>query len=421
MALATGTPIASRASLKTELSRWENGHTKVRPEYRALFRLIYKSSDNELGFRSDLTDEIIMAALTPVSFREPWDTSFASAAEEWVRTVERREFLKGAAYVAASSTTPALQWLVGEPEKIERAGRRAVALSHVDSLREMTRTLRVLDNRYGGAHARETLIRFLASEVRPLVLEGSYSDAVGRELLSAAAEAVQLAGWMTFDTGLHGMGQRHMAQALRLAGAAGDKTLGAEILCGMSHQASYLKDGATAVDLARAAGKTARSAGLPALLAEAHVMEAHGFACLQLGTACASSLHAAEKALDRADRSDDPIWIGYFDEAYLSAKFGHCFKELRDHRSAQRFAERSLDMDMSYVRGRAFNLALLATAHAQAGEVESACAIGAEARELTRSLNSQRANEYLEALVRELTPYQSSPVVAEFIQTPTAN
>src|SRR5215212_1238349 len=83
MAVVTDTRIASRASLKTELSRWENGHTRVRPEYRALFRLIYKSSDNELGFRADLTDEIIMAALTPVSFREPWDTAFASAAEEW--------------------------------------------------------------------------------------------------------------------------------------------------------------------------------------------------------------------------------------------------------------------------------------------------------------------------------------------------
>jgi len=65
------------------------------------------------------------------------------------------------------------------------------------------------------------------------------------------------------------LSQRYLVQALRLAKAAGDRSLGAEILAAMSHQAAYLGQASSAVDLARAAGRTAREARVPALVAEA--------------------------------------------------------------------------------------------------------------------------------------------------------
>src|SRR3954452_19295090 len=44
-------PIMSPASLKTKLSRWENGHEAVGlPEYRRLFREVYGRTNTELGF-----------------------------------------------------------------------------------------------------------------------------------------------------------------------------------------------------------------------------------------------------------------------------------------------------------------------------------------------------------------------------------
>jgi hypothetical protein len=105
--------------------------------------------------------------------------------------------------------------------------------------------------------------------------------------------------------------------------------------------------------------------------------------------------------------------MSYFDEAYLSTKFAHCFKELRDAPSAERFARRSLEMDASYVRGRSFNLALLATAHAQADEVEAACAVGGEAIDVVTNLQSARALTYLRRLRRELAPFESASEVAK--------
>jgi hypothetical protein len=407
-------PVATRASLKVQVSRWENGYP-VSDEYRTLFRHIFRATDAQLGFPTGVVDERMAAGLVPVAFHATWGDAFGQVAKDWDVDMRRRGFLKGAAYVAAASTSPALQWLLGESEVIAQTdGSVSVGMAHAESLREMTTTFRRLDNRFGGGHSREAVVRFLSREVAPLIQRGRYDAKTGAALLGATAEMLQLAGWMTYDGGNHRLGQHYMTQALRLARAAGAETLGAEILAGLSHQASYLGDGPTAVDLARAAQKTARTHGLDALLAEAAVMEAHGHACARDEAACSKALTAAETALDKADRSGDPQWIGYFDEAYLSAKFGHCFRELRQPAVAQRFARRSLDMDNSYVRGRAFNLALLATAHAQAGEVEQACATGTQSVELVVQMESERANEYIRDLRRELVPFEMEPAVVRF-------
>jgi len=58
------------------------------------------------------------------------------------------------------------------------------------------------------------------------------------------------------------------------------------------------------------------------------------------------------------------VIVSYFDEAYLAARMAQCFRDLGEAGHAARYARRSLDMDGRYVRGRAFNLSLLATAHA---------------------------------------------------------
>ena len=411
---ALGIPVASRASLKVQISRWENGHHPVSENYRALFRHIFNATDEQLGFTTFCRDESIEDDLEPVSFKGTWVVAFHQAASDWEVDMERRDFLRTAAFAAGASTSPALQWLVSDPEVIVRAEGAAVGAPHVESIREMTSTFRRLDNRFGGGHARESVVRFLAREVAPLVKSGRFEARTGSSLLSASAEMLQLAGWMTYDDGNNRLGQHYMTQALRLARAAGDEPLGGEILAGLSHQASYLGDSATAVDLARAARKTALAHGLDALLAEAWVMEAHGHACAGDEAACTAALSEAETALDRADRAADPHWIGYFDDAYLAAKFGHCFKELCRPAAAQTFATQSLDMDVSYVRGRAFNLALLATAQAQGGDVEAACTTGYEVLELIHQGNSARLRRYAQQLVGELEPAASSAIVTTF-------
>jgi tetratricopeptide (TPR) repeat protein len=127
-------------------------------------------------------------------------------------------------------------------------------------------------------------------------------------------------------------------------------------------------------------------------------------------------LHEAEVALDKADRGDEPHWIKYFDHAYVAAKFGHCFRELGDHRNAIRFAEQSLDMDGTYVRGQAFNLTLLAHAQADAGDVASACATGQKAVAVASKLRSTRAVAYLRDFRASLDFAEATAEVKELDQ-----
>jgi tetratricopeptide (TPR) repeat protein len=50
-------PVMSATSLKTKISRWENGHERVSEPYRRLFRDIYGRTNEELGFPPEVEDE----------------------------------------------------------------------------------------------------------------------------------------------------------------------------------------------------------------------------------------------------------------------------------------------------------------------------------------------------------------------------
>lgn len=333
----------------------------------------------------------------------------------WRADMERRSIIRNVAFAATAFAVPALRAMAPVDERPVSDGRRVVEEPDIETVRRMTATLRGLDNQYGGGHIRETAVRFLDAEVAPL-LSGRFSESVGRSLMSATAELTQLAGWAAYDAGLHGLGQLYLVQALRLSVTAADRALSAEILAAMSHQSAYLGSPVEAVDLARAAGRIASEVGIPALVAEAAVLEAHGCAMAGDERECTAALARAEAALDKADRSHDPAWIGYFDEAYLSAKFGHCFSALGRGELAERFAHRSLDMDHRYVRGRQFNLALYAMAFVtrEKPQVDQAAAIAMEAVQVAEGLRSARSVDYLARLADRLAPYCGVQEVDEF-------
>jgi hypothetical protein len=350
-----------------------------------------------------------------LEFAPDWRHGVDVAAELWRGDMQRRDLLQGAGFSAAAFMAPAMRWLTSPlDERPSGGGERLVGEPDIDMVRQITGVYRTLDNQYGGGHVRESVVRFLDNEVAVL-LRGRYDAHTGKALLSAAAEATQLAGWATYDLGMNGLAQQYMVQALRLAAAAGDRALGAEILAAMSHQAAYMRAAAEAVDLARAAGRVAADAGVAAIQAESAVLEAQGYAAGGDEAACAVALDRAERALDRADRTSEPQWIGYFDEAYLAAKFGHCFTALGRGDLAERFAVRSLEMDgRHYARGRQFNLVLLAVAHAQAGDPEQASVIGTQAAEAAEGLRSARARDYLKDLANRLAPHVGLPAVRTF-------
>ncbi|MFB8004907.1 hypothetical protein [Nocardia sp. NPDC056000] len=334
----------------------------------------------------------------------------------WRSDVEHRRFLQDTSYAVAVYPAASMRWLTlpGPEHPVSNRSSRRVGQTDVDAVQTMATAFRDLDNKVGGGKVRLTIVQYLHSSVSPL-LRGSFTENIGRQLFGSTAELARLAGWAAYDKEDHGLAQRYLIQALRLARGAGDTSLGAEIMAAMSHQATYVGRPGDAVDLARAAQIATRGTGLAALESECHMVEAHGHAAREDRSACLAALTAAERAFDRADRTHRPDWLVYFDEAYLSAKIAHCFRELGDDRRTAQFAEQALKMSQGYKRGRAFNLALFASALVPTDPRE-AVTIGHEALTIATDLASRRSLSYLRDLRYRLGPYGSIGEVADFRQ-----
>ena len=320
--------------------------------------------------------------------------------------VRRREFLVGFAALGSSL-------FGGDPERtFAMTAGRSIGAADVDVIREMTLTLRRLDNRFGGGRVHGVVTHQVDCEILPLLENAGCPHAVQRRLLEAVAELTHLAGWIAFDVGDHRQAGRYLRKSLKFAEEAGASAFACEILAGVSHQASFRGDGDAAVDLAQAArGQLAQGEAWPALVAETWAMEAHGHALGGDPRACGAAMGKAERTLDKASGDDRPAWLGYFDEAYLAAKFGHTYRVLGRPAEAAACAVRSLDMSDGYDRGRLFNTTLLAAAHADMGEVDAACELGERAMDLAESVQSSRTMSHIDGLQRQLLPHQSTPAV----------
>ena len=182
------------------------------------------------------------------------------------------------------------------------------------------------------------------------------------------------------------------------------------MLAGMSHQASFSRNADRAIELASAASYAARRAGIPRLQAEAAVMEAHGLALRGDDRNCIAALNRAEQYFIRS-AEDVPLWLSYFDEAYLSAKFGHALRDLRRPKDAERFARGSLNMSEGYERGRLFNSALLAGILADQGRVDEAVQHPGLAVKMSTEVRSGRTTAYLVDVHNRLLPYKNEGIV----------
>jgi hypothetical protein len=344
-----------------------------------------------------------------------WTETVATSTSLWRADVQRRRFLVNAAYSSAALPAAALRWLTSpRADAPVSSGQRRIGQADIDAIRDLTESYREMDNRLGGGRLRTALVSYLDDHVTHLLTTGSYSDDTGRQLAAACGELSQLAGWAAYDSDQHGLAQRYLTQALAYARHADDAGLGAEVLAAQAHQALYLARPDAAIDLARTAQAAAIRHGSATLLTECLVMEAHGHAARKDAMACATATARAEQAFDRAARDKDPAWLSYFDEADLAARMAQCFRDLGDAPNAARYARRSLDMDGRYVRGRAFNLSLLASAHAMLNEPEQACIVGQHALDLTSRLSSARSVRYVRDLARLLRPQAAVPAVREF-------
>jgi hypothetical protein len=158
-ARASNVGIMTPASLKTKLSRWENGHEAVGlPEYRRLFREIYGRTGTELGF--------------------PDDEAATNAAHDL---------------------------------RARLAAARSVDAGTVAAFRSMIDHTRRLDRQFGGLSQLDQL-RTQINEVEQLLMYAP-TDGHRAALAGALTEASALAGWLALDRDDHDQAWRHHERA----------------------------------------------------------------------------------------------------------------------------------------------------------------------------------------------------------------
>lgn len=382
------------------VKRWLDGTTR-HPHLRTC-KLIARVLGDMLG-RVVPLEEIGYAEPTSadVGIEYPEDVSQSVAALGTITELE----LRMPSQVAPLTVVPeawsglVLRWLMDGDGEGSRppAEPRPITEFDVVAVRDATAMFSSFDYKFGGGRPKSMVASFLDTEVLPNIPHVSPQDPIGREYFREVAALTRLAGWTAYDTGAHGLAQRYLTQAFRLARAAGDKALCGRILAGMSHQANFLGHYQRAVDLARAAYKGANGHATPRTMALFHAMEARALASMGKEDDTVAALLTAERWHGQGSPDDDPEWIQYFDSAELHAELAHCFRDLGKGELAGEHAEISLrEAGSVYVRSTSFVRTVLSTAYLIDGELDKALDEARAVFQVATQLKSTRVRAYLD-------------------------
>lgn len=408
-----GKSLPTDASVKRRIASWENLHSVPDEFYGPLVCEALGMTAAELGL-NHLTGQD--AQLLETCYPPSPEEAFRAVDQLWRADVHGYEPLLLSEPSQPAWSEASLRWLVAPEPSFPAAPARGsvrVGLADVATIKATSDMFAQLDDRFGGDHARYSIVQYLSRDVAPL-LTGQYTEAVGRALFSTVAEATLLAGWMSYDSCHHGLAQRYFLQALRLAQDGDERRLAGSILSAMSHQATFLGHYTEGATLARAARMGISGVATPTLMAQFHAMEARALARTGDTRACELALEEATKALESRNSADEPEWITYFDEAELAAEAAHCFRDVNSARQAVAHAENA--MSGNHVRSDFFATMVLADAHLRAGDPEEACRVALDALDLGEQLKSARCVSYLTEFRQHLARLGKTATTRDFYE-----
>lgn len=347
--------------------------------------------------------------------RRPWEgvpsglsavapSPTAAAAINGDNAVLRRDFFKVSAVGAGL--------VLGLPDLTPFRVNDRIGVHVPDQMRKRTARLRKLDDILGGG---DTYRVYLGEyqRTKAVLREGTYTEAIGRELLSVLAEQAQQAGWAAFDAGNHNDARSLYEASHQAATEAQDAPLAGNALLFLSYQ-NIETDPDSAVATATKGCHTAghdAPAGVRALLYE-RLAWAHAVA----GNAAETerALATAEAALAEQDSSPQPHWASWVDRNELQIMTGRCWTELRRPLRAVPVLEQVLtEFDDTHARDKALYSCWLADSYLAAGEVEQAARVTIQVLDLSEGVASVRPRRRIAPVIRELAAHRKVPEVAE--------
>ncbi|MFE9404046.1 sporulation protein [Streptomyces sp. NPDC006530] len=342
--------------------------------------------------------------------------ALAEATSYW-GTLNRRDFLTYSPFVASAFSEPVTRWLVSPTESLTTpSGRITIGRSHIEELHAAADAARLWDSRFGGAAWKsQSLTTYLYERVTPL-LSGRFTERDGRELFSVTSEMARLAGWTAFDAGKHQMAQRHYIQALRLAKTGSNVHLGSYILTTMAMQALMRGFTSEAIDMAQGAYERVPSAD-PRVLGFAKLIEARAHAREGNARTASGCLSLAERLQERGtlEGNGERPWIDFFTRQRIITDAAEIFRDLKLPRATFTWHALGEMPGDAYARSRGIRLSVLATAHAQSGELEHSLRLGRESLRLFSRLQSVRGVDYLKIYTASLKPWQQEKPVMTYL------
>ncbi len=337
--------------------------------------------------------------------------------------LDRREAARAIATLAVGM--PLIEcvegWLVPEEETPARSPLGSVGTDEVASIEQAAQLFRDWDDQFGGGLRRKAVVGQL-NEVADL-LRDTHPKEVTRRLFRVMAHLAETAAMMSWDSGIHATAQRYYILALRASKEAEEYAFGANILASMARQLLYMGRPDDALELVRLAGDGATKGNAPgAVWSMLHTREAWAYANLGRVQAFRRATGKAEDTLAGADRSEDPHWIRYFDEAELAGVTGGRLLDLAQRSPGNpahaREAEAAIDKALRLRRPesmRSFSLdqAGLAQAYFMQRDLEHAVSAGHRAIDLAGKTQSDRVRLQLQGLYQLAVTHRREPVVSD--------
>ncbi|MFD8597778.1 hypothetical protein ACFV1L_22510 [Kitasatospora sp. NPDC059646] len=348
----------------------------------------------------------------------PWSPQqTVQAISEYSRSdlmLNRRGFLGTSLALTAGAALiePMQRWLTpgpnGEPTPILAAANGGEQFTgrlsepEMQLLEQTTEMFRKWDAQNGGGLRRKAVVGQL-HEVTDLLQE-TYPEATTKRLFRLTAGLAHLAGFMSYDVGMHPSAQKYYVLALHAAKEAGDRPFGAHVLTDMCRQMIHLNRGEDALELIHLAQYGSRDTASARQQSLLYAMEARAYATIGEVNRCARAIRLSEDTFTDINTGEEtPNWLKFFSAAELAAENGHSYRDLAYTSdrgaamaaSAEPMITKAVDLfrkDPDHVRTYAFNLVGMASVRLLQREPEEAATYCEEAVDIARKVRSERLN-----------------------------
>ncbi|MFJ1551508.1 hypothetical protein [Streptomyces sp. NPDC088246] len=168
-----------------------------------------------------------------------------------------------------------------------------------------------------------------------------------------------------------------------------------------------------AIDMAQGAFQRGRGLN-PRVAGFAKLIEARAHARASDGRATSACIAEAERLQERAEGTGSPAWIGFFTQQKIITDAAEAFRDLGNHRATFAWNAAGPMPSDAFIRSRSVRLSVLASTHAQNGDLDQSLRLGRESLALFTRLGSLRGMEYLRVYGRSLEPWRRDAQVVAF-------